>query len=79
MAYEDFKDFSGRTASIKVLRNKAFNVSKNLKYDGYQCRLASMVYNFFDKKLALLADKPASGVAVKNENMSNQELTEELQ
>ena len=38
-----------------------------------------MVYNFFDKKLALLADKPASDVAVKNENMSNQELTEELQ
>ena len=34
---------------------------------------------FFDKKLALLADKPASGVADKNENMSNQELTEELQ
>ena len=33
---------------------------------------------FFYKKLALLADKPASGVAVQNENMSNQELTEEL-
>ena len=47
MAYEDFKDFSGRTASNKVLRNKAFNVSKNLKYDGYQCRLTSKVYNFF--------------------------------
>ena len=27
-----------------------FNIAENLKYDGYQRGLASMVYNFFDKK-----------------------------
>ena len=48
MAYEDFKDLS-RTAD-KVLQDKAFNIAKNPKYDGYQCGLASMVYKFFDKK-----------------------------
>ena len=30
MAYGDFKDLAGRTASGKVLRNKAFNIAKNL-------------------------------------------------
>ena len=29
---------------------KAFNIAKNLKYDGYQRGLASMVYKIFDKK-----------------------------
>ena len=30
-------------------RDKAFNIAKNPKYDGYQCRLVSMVNKFFDK------------------------------
>ena len=35
MAYEDFKDLARRTTSDKVLRDKAFNITKNPKYDGY--------------------------------------------
>ena len=50
MAYGDFKDLARRTASDKVLRNKAFNIAKNPKYDGYQGSLPSMAYKFFDKK-----------------------------
>ena len=50
MAYGDFKDLARRTASDKVLTDKAFNIAKNSKYDGYQRRLASMVHKFFDKK-----------------------------
>ena len=50
MAYGDFKDLKRRTASDKVLRDKAFSVAKNPKYDGYQRGLASIVYKFFDKK-----------------------------
>ena len=50
MAYGDFKDLKRRTASDKILRDKAFNIAKNPKYDGYQRGLASMVYKFFDKK-----------------------------
>ena len=49
MAYGDFKDLERRTASDKVLRDKAFNIAKNPKYDGYQRGLASMVYKVFDK------------------------------
>ena len=49
MTYSDFKDLAIRTASDKVLRDKAFNIEKNPKYDGYQRGLASMVYNFLIK------------------------------
>ena len=52
MAYGDFKHLKKRTAADKVLRNKAFNIAKDPKYDGYQRGLASMAYKFFDKKTA---------------------------
>ena len=70
MAHGDFKDLTRKTASDKILSGKAFNIAKNPKYDGYQRGLASMVYRFFDKK--------TSGGAIKNENMSNKELAEEM-
>ena len=35
LAYGDFKDIPWWTASDKVLRDKAFNIAKNSKYDGY--------------------------------------------
>ena len=50
MRYWDFKDLARRTASDKFLRDKAFNIAKNPKYDGHQRGFSSMVYNFFDKK-----------------------------
>ena len=50
MAYGNFKDLSRRTASDKVLRDKAFNIAKNRKYDEYQRSFASMLYKFFDKE-----------------------------
>ena len=34
MAYGDFKELPRRTASDKVLRDKAFSIAKNPKYDG---------------------------------------------
>ena len=52
MAYGDFKDLAKRTATDKVLRDKAFNIAKDLQYDGYQRGPASIVYKFFDKKTA---------------------------
>ena len=50
MAYGDLKDLKRRIASDKILRDKAFNIAKNPKYDGYQRGLASMIHKFFDKK-----------------------------
>ena len=49
-AYADHKDLINRTKADKVLRDKAYNIASNPKYDGYQRGLASMVYKFFDKK-----------------------------
>ena len=68
MAYGDFKDLKRRTASDKILRDKAFNIAKNPKYDGYQRGLASMVYKFFDKK--------STGSSIANE--PNYQLANEL-
>ena len=53
MAYGDFKDLVRRTGSDKVLRDKAFNIARNPKYDWYQRGLAVMVYKFFDKMSAV--------------------------
>ena len=70
IAYGDFKDLARITAADKFLRDKTFNIAKDLKYDGYQRGLASMVYKFFDKKL--------EGSDIKNEIKQNQQLVEEL-
>ena len=70
IANGDFQDLTRRTASDKILHDKAFDIAKNPKYGGYQKGLASIVYKFFDKK--------TSGGTVKNENISNKELAEKL-
>ena len=73
MAYGDFKDLKRRTFSDKVLRDKAFKVAKNPKYDGYQRGLASVVYKFFDKKSA------GSGIVNNNnDTKQNLQLADEL-
>ena len=51
------------------MHNKAFNIAKNEKYDGYQRGLTSIVYNFFDKR---------TEGWVKSNNTQNNELVEEL-
>ena len=74
MAYGDFKDLAKRTAANKVLRNKAFNIAKNPKYDGYQRGLASMVYIFFDRKT-----KGSGVTTLANKYIpQNEQLAEEL-
>ena len=70
MAYGDFKYLKRRTFSDKVLRDKAFNIAKSPKNDGYQRGLACMVYKFFDKK------STGSGVA-NNEIKQNLQLAQE--
>ena len=72
--YSDSKDLIKRTVADKIFKNRAFNIAKDKKYDGYQRGLASMVYKFFDKKTA--------GRGVKHVNTKftpqNQHLAEEL-
>ena len=63
-AYSDTKDLTKRTVADKILKNKAFDITKDPKYDGYQRRLASMVYKFFDSKVAS-PDKKSVGSGAK--------------
>ena len=88
MAYGNFKDLKRRTYCDNVLRDKAFNIANYPKYDWYQKGLASMVYNFFDKKSPWLPNKSVSGSGIDNINndnnnnnneiKQNQQLAEEL-
>ena len=68
MAYRDFKDLNRRAGADKVFRNKAVNVAKDAKYDGYQRGIALIFYVFFNKK--------TSGTGIKY--IPNKELAEEL-
>ena len=68
MTYGKAKDLVRRTQSDKVLRDKAFKMAGDPKYDGYQRGLAFMVYKFFDKKSS------GSGIA----NKPNYQLADEL-
>ena len=70
MAYAKYKDLERGTQSDKVLKDKAFEIANNPKYDGYQRGLASMIYKIFDKK------SKRSGI--KNEFKQNQQLANEL-
>ena len=86
MAYGDFKDLTRRTASDKVLHDKAFNIVKNPKYDGYQHDLASILYNFLIKKVSatralsetLARRNKFAGIFIKKENISKKELAKEV-
>ena len=66
-AYADNKDLINRTKADKVLRDKTYNIASNPEYDGFQRGLASMVYNFFDKK------SMGSGVAKSTAKLSSLE------
>ena len=70
MAYRGFKDLTRRTTLDEILRDKAFNIAKNLENGGYLGGLASMVYKFVDKK--------TSSSGIKSESISNKRLAEEL-
>ena len=79
-AYSDSNDITKRTVADKILRNRAFNIAKDPKYDGYQRGLASMVYKFFDKKSkgnGVTAEPSAKHVDTKLAPQ-NQQLAEEL-
>ena len=70
MVYEKFADSPRRRVWNKVLREKVFNIAKNLKKNWYQRGLASLVKTFFDKR--------SSGSGVKSETLPYHKLDEVL-
>ena len=71
-AYADHKDLINRTEADKVLKDKAYDISSNPKYDGYQRGLAGMVYKFFDKK------STGSGITRNTTKLSSSIFADEL-
>ena len=78
MACGDFKDLTKTTVADKVLRDKAFKIASDQKYDGYQKGLASMVYKFFDKKSQGSGRPLSSALQLANNNKENIQLADEL-
>ena len=72
-AYADHKDLINRTKSDKVLRDKAYDIASNPEYDGYQKGLASMVYKFFDSKVAS-PDKKSMESGIKKDTTKSSSL-----
>ena len=71
-AYADHKDLINRTEADKYLKDKAYDIASNPKYDGYQRGLAGMVYKFFDKK------STESGITRNTTKSSSSILADEL-
>ena len=74
MVHGKSKDLTKRTQSDEVLKDKAFKIANNSKYDGYQRGLASMVYKFFNKKSASLDKSKGNDII----NVPNYQLANEL-
>ena len=64
-AHSDSKDLAKRTIRDKILKDRAYEIARNLNYDVHQRPLASTVYKIFDKKTG-------SGESL------NEQVTEEL-
>ena len=67
-AYSDSKDLTKITVADKILKNRAFDIAKDPKYDGYQRGLASIVYKFFDSKVSGSGTK----LIPENEQLANE-------
>ena len=74
MVYGKTKDLVKGSQSDKVLKDKAFKIANDPKYDGYQRGITSMIYKFFDKKFALLNKSSGSGMV----NEPNYQLADEF-
>ena len=66
------QDLTKRTESDKVLRDKAFTIASDPKYDGYQRGLASMIYTFLIKSLKEVVLLLMSSIIISQMNYINQ-------
>ena len=64
MAYNNYKDLEKRTISDVVLKNKALKIASDPRKNGFERRLASVTYKFFDKK--------SKGSGLENKELANE-------
>ena len=66
-AHAKYKDVESRLIADDKLKNSAYDIASNPEYDGYQRGLVSMVYKFFNSKVAI-HNKTISGKGTKDVN-----------
>ena len=64
MTYNKYQDLERRIQSDIVLKNKAFNIASDLRKNGYERGLTSMVFKFFYKK--------SKGSGLENQQLANE-------
>ena len=67
MAYNKYKDLKERTQPDIVLKNKAFKIAANPKYDCFQRALASMVWKSFNER-----SKKVLGSGIENKQLADE-------
>ena len=72
-----YGDIARRTALYKVLSDKAFNIAKNWKYDGYQCELQWFI-NFLIKSHQVLVLKVKLSITNNQQKNYTNQLLENL-
>ena len=67
MAYSKYKDLKGRTQSDIVLKSKAYKIAVNPRIDDFQRDLASIFWDFFDKR-----SKKVLGSGTENKQLTDE-------
>ena len=75
MVYGAYKDLPIKIAANKLLPDKAFEIAHNQNFGGYQHGLASMTYEFLDKKSG---DNIHRETGIREAVVENQQLANEL-
>ena len=65
--YHKYKDLKRRTRSDVVLKNKAYKIAVDPKYNGYERALASMVCKFFNER-----SKKIIGSGMENKQLADE-------
>ena len=66
-AYNKYKDLKNRTRSDIALKNKAYKIATDLRVDGFQRALASMVWKFFNE-----GSKKVLGSGIENKQLAEE-------
>ena len=66
-AYNKYKDLKDRTQSDVVLKNKAYKIAADPKYNGYERALASIVWKYFNER-----SKKVIGLGIETKQLANE-------
>ena len=67
-----YKDLPKWSASDRVLRDKAFTITSNPKYDRYHRGIVSMIYKFLNQKFKVTTSHTGIGITSDDQQLANE-------